>query len=220
MLLNDKTIRDLCVDLMPEWLGRNALVPFVPMIEPFSEAVSGNGVISYGLSHAGYDLRLGPEILVFKNSFMDAVDPKAFGGLAYRRRMFDRLFYPDGFSLPDDDDHPYTVMDGNAVLIPPHGYILGRSHEYLRIPRHLKGRCVGKSTLARAGILVNTTPLEPGWSGHLTIEIGNITPCPAKVFVMEGIAQLEFDLLTAPPEKDYAGKKYDNQVGVVPARVL
>lgn len=85
--------------------------------------------------------------------------------------------------------------------------------EYLRIPRHLKGRCVGKSTYARAMIVINTTPLEPGWEGYLTIEIGNVGPCPAVVYAWEGIAQLEFETLTSPPEVDYAqkGGKYNMQ---------
>lgn len=207
MLLNDKSIRTLCD---PGWVNPDDVAGRLRMIEPFSEAVSGNGVISYGLSHAGYDLRLGPEILVFKNSYGEVVDPKRFGEDRYRVWVFDELDY----------SKTHTEFAGLAVTIPPHGYILGRSHEYLRIPRHLKGRCVGKSTYARSGILINTTPLEPGWEGHLTIEIGNITPCPAKVYVMEGIAQLEFEVLTAPPEKDYGGKKYQGQMGVTPARVL
>ena len=220
MLLNDKAIRDLCVDSLAHLRFQNAVVnsvPFVSMIEPFSEAVSGNGVISYGLSHAGYDLRLGPEILLFKNSYNEVIDPKKFNSSEYRNRVFDEINLPDTVM-----GHRIELLQNYAVTIPPHGYILGRSYEYLRIPRHLKGRCVGKSTLARSGIIINTTPLEPGWEGHLTIEIGNITPCPAKVYVMEGIAQLEFELLTDPPEKDYAAKggKYQNQVGVVPARVL
>lgn len=192
MLLNDVSIRKLCV-------GQS------PMIEPFSEAVSGHGVISYGLSHAGYDLRLADEVLIFKNSFGEVVDPKLFGDANYQMRVF---------------DGPVSVGAGNAITIPPNGYILGRSYEYLRIPSYLKGRCVGKSTLARSGILVNTTPLEPGWEGNLTIEIGNITPCQAKVYIMEGIAQLEFEMLTESPEKDYTGKKYQCQTGVTPARVL
>lgn len=93
--------------------------------------------------------------------------------------------------------------------------------EYLRIPSHLKGRCVGKSTLARAGILINTTPLEPGWEGYLTIEIGNVSPCPAKLYVGEGIAQLEFEVLSSLPEMDYASKGgiYQGQDSVTPPRV-
>ncbi len=181
------------------------------MIEPFSEAVSGNGVISYGLSHAGYDLRLGPEVLVFKNTSGETVNPKKFGDDDYRKRMFEEIRY-------GKEENGRWIM--NNVTLPAHSYVLGRSLEYLRIPNNLKGRCVGKSTLARSGIIINTTPLEPGWEGHLTIEIGNITPCPALVFVGEGIAQLEFETLSGEPQSTYAGKKYQGQTGVTPARVL
>lgn len=197
MLLNDTDIRRLC--LAPLYFGN------FPMIDPFSEPVSGGGVISYGLTSAGYDLRLGSEVMIFKNTSGEVVDPKRFKDDDYRRRMFDERVY----------------QSGDRVIIPANGYILGRSLEYLRIPKHLKGRCVGKSTLARAGILVNTTPLEPGWEGFLTIEIGNVCPCPVCVFVSEGIAQLEFETLTGEPEQDYASKKgiYQNQTGVTPSRV-
>ena len=230
MLLSDRDIRELCTSCIEPYR--------YPMIEPFSEGVSGDGVISYGLSHAGYDLRLGPEILLFKNSSMQTVDPKAFGDKHYRKRMFDEWIYSfDCVDFPELRESPQLLpvhrwkLDGldvtqcssdNGYVIPPHGYILGRSLEYLRIPRSLKGRCVGKSTLARSGILVNTTPLEPGWCGHLTIEIGNITPCPAKVYVGEGIAQLEFETLSSPPECDYGDKrgKYQGQRGVTPSIVL
>ncbi len=191
MILCDKTIRLLCQTL--------------DMLKPFSEAVSGGGVISYGLSHAGYDLRLGQDILLFDNRFGGVVNPKKFDDPEYRKLMF-REFT--------------NVSFGYDFHIPPHGYILGHSLEYIRMPNYLKGRCVGKSTLARSGILINTTPLEPGWEGHLTIEIGNQTSSPAVVFVGEGIAQLEFETLDETPEKTYVGKKYQGQVGVTPAKVL
>ena len=188
------------------------------MIEPFSEPVSGNGIISYGLTSAGYDLRLGPEILHFpdrceslcatcsrRGSCDKIADPKAFRNQAYIERFFRKE----------------TIAEGNFVWIPPHQYVLGRSLEYLRIPRFLKARCVGKSTMARCGILINTTPLEPEWEGYLTIEIGNITECPAKVYVGEGISQLEFETLSSSPEVSYRDKggKYNKQVGVQPAIV-
>ena len=201
MLLNDKEIRKLCEK--PSEVAFAAAD--LPMIDPFSEAVSGNGVISYGLSHAGYDLRLGPDILLFDNRLGEVVNPKRFNDPDYRKRMFREFL---------------GLKVGEEFHIPPHGYILGHSYEYLRIPDYLKGRCVGKSTLARSGILINTTPLEPGWEGHLTIEIGNITPCPAVLPIGEGIAQLEFELLTGRPDKTYAGKKYQGQTGVTPAKVL
>jgi dCTP deaminase len=194
MLLSDSEIRKLC------FVGE-------PMIEPFSEPTSGKGRISYGLTSAGYDLRLSPKgILVFKNSYGEVIDPKLFKEEAYRNRVFDELpEFPLGF----------------AITIPAHGYVLGSSLEYLRIPRHLKGRCVGKSTLARSGIIINTTPLEPLWRGYLTIEIGNINPCPARVYVGEGIAQLEFELIEGKVETSYADKngQYQNQMSTTPARV-
>lgn len=210
MLLNDENIRGLCVDDPLEGLSF-VCGPFgrlrtnEPLIDPFSEAVSGNGVISYGLTSAGYDLRLAPELEIFKNASGEVLDVKRFSDPEYRRRMLDSNPVPFNWGF----------------VLPPGNYALGRSVEYLRIPRFLKARCVGKSTLARAGILINTTPLEPGWEGHLTIEIGNVTNCPAVLYPGEGIAQLEFELLTAPPQIDYAqkGGKYQRQRGVTPAKV-
>lgn len=196
MMLCDRDIRALCNPTLPQ-----------AMISPFSEGVQGGGVISYGLSHAGYDLRLGHELFVFKNSYNEIIDPKRFRDEDYRRRVFDIVF-----------PHKET----GAYIIPPHSYALGASFEYIHIPRWLKGRCVGKSTLARCGVLINTTPLEPGWHGHLTIEISNISPCPGLVYAGEGIAQLEFEELKGIPEIDYESKggKYQAQGSrPVPAKV-
>jgi len=175
------------------------------MIEPFSEAVSGGGIISYGLTHAGYDVRLAEEVLVFNNAYGQTVDPKRFKDPDYREKLFAEL----------------KRAPGDSVVIPAHGYILGRTYEYLQVPSHLAARCVGKSTYARCGIIVNTTPLEPGWCGHLTVEISNSSPCPAVVYVMEGIAQIQFEKLTSAPDLTYADKKgkYQGQLGVTPARV-
>jgi dCTP deaminase len=196
--LTDREIRNLCV-----MAGVGPVKN--PLIEPFSEPVSGDGVVSYGLTSAGYDLRLGGEVLVFKNTSGEAVDPKKFKDPDYFDRMFDRV----------------RKLAHEPVTIPAHGYILGRSYEYLRIPRHMKGCCTGKSTLARCGIIVNVTPLEPDWEGFLTIEISNSCPCPAMVYVMEGIAQLEVETLGGEPETTYRDKKgiYMNQSDVTPARV-
>jgi dCTP deaminase len=197
-LLSDNEIRQLCI--APLYYGNH------PMIEPFSETVSGNGVISYGICSAGYDLRLGPEIFKFRTDCGEIINPKRFGDPEYRRKVFEVCVY----------------KDGDMVIIPPGHYILGSSVEYLRIPRHLKGRCVGKSTNARCLILINTTPAEPEWEGHLTIEIGNVGQLPACVFVGEGIAQMEFEVLSAEPLVSYKDKggKYQAQRGVTPARVL
>ena len=179
MLLCDKDIRKLCS-------GDS------PMISPFSETVSGGGTISFGITSAGYDLRMGPAVDVFNNALGLVVTPKLFSDPEYCKKIFVRL---------------RELADGTPVRIPVGGYILARSLEYVRMPRHLKGRVVGKSTYARSGIIVNCTPIEPGWEGIITLEISNSCPCPAEVIVGEGIAQLEFELLTGEPEVDYAQKK-------------
>jgi dCTP deaminase len=170
--------------------------------------VEGNGVVSFGLSHCGYDLRLGRKVLIFKNSFGEIVNPKKFkSDPEYHKRLFD---------VADN------IPDGEPVLIPPNGYILGCTVERIKMPRWLQGRVMGKSTLARCGVLVNCTKLEPNWEGYLTLEIANVSPCPVMVFVGEGIGQLEFETLTSHPETDYKTKqgKYDSQVAEpVPARV-
>lgn len=196
MFLIDRQIRELC----------DPTCTNEPMLDPFSEGVSGNGVISYGLSHSGYDLRLGGEVWFFDPLALPGgvVDPKG------RRR---------------DEAQPYRIfqfLEGDKVVIPPGGYILGRSYEYFRMPPDVMGLCYGKSTLARCGLVVNVTPIECGWNGHLTIEIENANPLPAVVYCMEGVCQVVFARLPEPPERDYAAKggKYQGQTGVTPARVL
>lgn len=222
MILCDKTIRTLCTvqpaeHVRPQLYRTSCFSELQlrdhirfngvkePMLSPFSEGVQRDGVISYGLTSAGYDLRLDTEILVFKNTHGITINPKLFKEEEYRSKIFDR----------------YHAKPGAPVVIPPNSYILGQSYEHIHIPSFLKAQCVGKSTLARSGFLINTTPLEPGWKGHLTIEIANVTPCHAVVFCMEGIAQLEFHLLDDVPEKDYAAKggKYQDQKNVTPAIV-
>lgn len=205
------------MSLLVDWQIRQ-LSKDARLLEPYSEAVSGNGVVSSGLTHAGYDLRLSPEgVLLFREeSWWErvwnwvrrtprVVDPRRFKEEAYRKDIFTEV----------------TPQNG-VIVIPPRGYILGRSVEYIRMPRNLSGTCVGKSTLARSGILINTTPLEPGWEGYLTIEISNICPIPALVLPDQGIAQLRFEHLISLPEKDYADKggKYQGQTETTPARVL
>lgn len=193
MILNDKDIRDLCLRHDP------------PMITPFSEAVKGGGVISYGLSAAGYDIRLGPDFRIFKGSYCEFSDPKRMSDENYLERMFDKIYETSG-----------------PVRIPANGYLLASSLEYFHVPDYVQGHCFGKSTLARTGIIVNVTPLEPAWFGHLTIEISNAGPCPAVVYAGEGIAQIVFHQLTSVPETTYADKKgkYQGQTGVTVARVL
>lgn len=214
MLLCDKSVRRLC-EMLEQLDGEACAVQ--PMLSPFSEGVRSGGVISYGLTHAGYDLRLGEELFVFKNSYNEVVNPKRFKDEDYLRRVFDKVV-PGCFDK--EPDGKSVKWWPNGFTIPGHSYALGYSIEHIHIPRFLSGTCVGKSTLARCGILINTTPLEPGWEGHLTIEISNISPCSAMVFAMEGIAQLRFETLDEEPEQDYSGKKYQGQAATpVPARV-
>lgn len=168
------------------------------MIEPFVDHQVREDVISYGISSFGYDMRIAGEFRVFTpNAWNSIVDPK---------ELDDRALIEY-----DVDDH---------ILIPPNSYALGRSVEYFRIPDDVLCIIVGKSTYARSGIIVNVTPLEPGWEGHVTIEIGNATSLPAKVYAEEGIAQVLF-LEGASPEISYADKegKYQGQEGITLPRM-
>lgn len=163
------------------------------MIDPFVDEQQRDGVISYGLSSFGYDMRIAGEFRVFTpNIWNSVVDPKAID----ERAMVEY----------ETDDH---------ILIPPNSYVLGRSVEYFKMPRTVLGVVLGKSTYARSGIIVNVTPLEPGWEGYVTIEIGNATPLPAKVYAHEGIAQVVF-LEGDAPDTSYADKKgkYQHQTGI------
>ncbi len=163
------------------------------MIEPFVAEQQRDDVISYGLSSFGYDMRIAGEFRVFTpNIYNSVVDPK---------RIDERAMVKY-----EVDDH---------ILIPPNSYVLGRSVEYFRMPSDVLGIVLGKSTYARSGIIVNVTPLEPGWEGHVTIEIGNATPLPAKVYAHEGIAQVIF-LKGEAPAVSYADKggKYQHQRGI------
>ena len=162
------------------------------MIEPFEPGQVKDGKISYGLSSFGYDIRVAPEFKVFTNVHSVVVDPKNF------------------------DDRSFVDVHAEECIIPPNSFALARTEEYFRIPRDTLVVCVGKSTYARCGIIVNVTPLEPTWSGYLTLEISNTTPLPAKVYGGEGIAQLLFFQGDEEPEIAYADRngKYMNQQGV------
>ena len=162
------------------------------MIEPFVDEQMRAGVISYGVSSYGYDVRVGNEFKVFTNVYNTVVDPKAF----------------DPRSLVD------IVSD--ECIIPPNSFALASTVEYFRIPRDILTVCLGKSTYARCGIIVNVTPFEPEWEGHVTIEISNTTPLPAKIYANEGIAQVLFFQGDEPCEKSYKDKKgkYQAQRGV------
>ncbi len=167
------------------------------MIEPFVDHQKRDGVISYGLSSYGYDIRVADEFKIFTNVFSAIVDPKSFN----TQSMVD--------------------FQGEVCIIPPNSFALARTVEYFRIPRNVLTICVGKSTYARCGIIVNVTPFEPEWEGFVTLEISNTTPLPAKIYSNEGIAQVLFFEGDAPCEISYADKKgkYQNQQGILLPRL-
>ena len=167
------------------------------MLEPFEENLRREGVISYGLSSMGYDIRVTDDYKIFTNVRAAVVDPKRFS--------------PDSF----------VDYKGDTCVIPPNSFALARSVEYFRLPRSVLGICLGKSSYARCGIVVNITPLEPGWEGHLTIEISNTTPLPARIYSHEGIAQVLFFEAGSLPEVSYADRKgkYQGQQGITLPRV-
>lgn len=162
------------------------------MIEPFVEAQRRDNNISYGLSSYGYDARVAPEFKIFTNVDSEIVDPKNFSPKSFVDR------------------------DGDVCIIPPNSFALGRTVEYFRIPEDVLVVCLGKSTYARCGIIVNVTPLEPGWEGHVTLEFSNTTPLPAKIYANEGIAQFLFFKGNEPCEVSYKSRagKYQGQKGV------
>jgi dCTP deaminase len=162
------------------------------MIEPFVDDQVRQGVISYGVSSYGYDVRVGNEFKVFTNVYNTVVDPKSF------------------------DPRSFVDIVADECIIPPNSFALASTIEYFRIPRDILTVCLGKSTYARCGIIVNVTPFEPEWEGHVTIEISNTTPLPAKIYANEGIAQVLFFQGDEPCEKSYKDKKgkYQAQRGV------
>ncbi|OGT27248.1 MAG: dCTP deaminase [Gammaproteobacteria bacterium RBG_16_66_13] len=153
------------------------------MIEPFAEAQVRDGVISYGVSSYGYDIRVADEFKIFTNVYSAIVDPKRF----------------DSASMID--------FRGEVCVIPPNSFALARTVEYFRIPRSVLTICVGKSTYARCGIIVNVTPFEPEWEGYVTLEISNTTPLPARIYANEGIAQVLFFEADDMCRISYADKK-------------
>ena len=167
------------------------------MIEPFSEKQVREGVISYGVSSYGYDVRIADEFKIFTNINSTIVDPKSF------------------------DPRSFVDFRGDVCLIPPNSFALARSVEYFRIPRSVIVVCVGKSSYARCGIIVNVTPLEPEWEGIVTLEVSNTTPLPAKIYANEGIAQMLFFESDEVCETSYADKKgkYQGQKGLTLPRL-
>lgn len=163
------------------------------MIEPFESSQVRDGVISYGVSSYGYDIRVADEFKIFTNVYSAVVDPKGFD--------------------------PRSMVDykGDVCTIPPNSFALARTVEYFRIPRNVLTVCVGKSTYARCGIIVNVTPFEPEWEGYVTLEISNTTPLPARIYANEGIAQVLFFEADEICEISYADKKgkYQRQQSIV-----
>jgi dCTP deaminase len=163
------------------------------MIEPFTDSQVRNGVISYGVSSYGYDVRVADEFKIFTNVFGAIVDPKNFD--------------------------PKSMVDfvGEVCVIPPNSFALARTVEYFRIPRNVLTICLGKSTYARCGIIVNVTPFEPEWEGFVTLEISNTTPLPARIYANEGLAQVLFFEADEECETSYADKKgkYQKQQSIV-----
>ena len=167
------------------------------MIEPFEDRQVRAGVISYGLSSYGYDIRVADEFKIFTNINSTVVDPKSF------------------------DARNFVDLTADVCIIPPNSFALAKTVEYFRIPRDVLTVCVGKSTYARCGLIVNVTPFEPEWEGYVTLEISNTTPLPAKVYANEGIAQVLFFQSDEPCDVSYADKKgkYQKQQGLTLPRL-
>lgn len=166
------------------------------MIEPFEEGqvrvANGSRIISYGTSSFGYDVRCSKQFKIFTNINSAIVDPKNF------------------------DTNSFVDVESDVCIIPPNSFALASTMEYFRIPNDVLVICLGKSTYARCGIIVNVTPLEPGWEGHVTLEFSNTTPLPAKIYAHEGVAQMVFLQSNEPCEISYRDRngKYQGQRGV------
>ena len=168
------------------------------MIEPFCDSHIKSGTISYGLSSYGYDIRVSDEYKIFTNVNNSIIDPKNF------------------------DSKSFVDFKGDVCIVPPNSFALARSIEYFRIPRNILTICLGKSTYARCGIIVNVTPFEPEWEGHVTLEISNTTPLPARIYSNEGLCQVLFfesDEECLISYKDKQGK-YQNQKGITLPKVI
>ncbi len=174
-----------------KWIRRMAAEH--KMIEPFEDSQVRDGVISYGVSSYGYDMRVADEFRIFTNVNSTIVDPKHF------------------------DSKSFVEFKGAVCIVPPNSFALARSVEYFRIPRSVLTICVGKSTYARCGIIVNVTPFEPEWEGYVTLEISNTTPLPAKIYANEGLCQVVFFESDEPCAVSYRDKKgkYQSQQGIV-----
>ena len=182
--------------ILPDhWIRKQALEH--GMIEPFVDGLTREGVISYGVSSYGYDARVSDEFKIFTNVDSAIVDPKAFA------------------------DNGFVDRKQDVCTIPPNSFVLARTVEYFRIPRDVLVICVGKSTYARCGIIVNVTPLEPEWEGHVTLEFSNTTPLPARIYANEGACQFLFLKADSVCDVSYGDRKgkYMHQQGVTLPRV-
>ena len=181
--------------LSDKWIKKMALEH--SMISPFEKKQVREGKISYGLSSFGYDARVSNEFKIFTDVDSAIVDPKNF------------------------KSNSFVSRKGNECIIPPNSFALASTVEYFKIPNDVLVICLGKSTYARCGIIVNVTPLEPGWEGHVTLEFSNTTPLPAKIYANEGAAQFVFLKGNEKPETDYAQRKgkYMKQLGVTLPKV-
>lgn len=177
------------------WIRQMALEK--KMIEPFVDGQIREGVISFGLSSYGYDIRVTDEFKIFTNVHSAVVDPKHF------------------------NPHSFIDYKGEECIIPPNSFVLARTVEYFRIPRNVLTMCIGKSTYARCGLIVNVTPFEPEWEGYVTLEISNTTPLPARIYANEGIAQVVFLEADDECEISYADRqgKYQAQQDIVLPRI-
>lgn len=191
MIKTDRWIRDMA-------LKHGMIEPFSEkQVRSISDGLDNKPIISYGLSSFGYDIRCSTEFKLFTNINSTIVDPKNF------------------------DAKSFVDIEGDYCIIPPNSFVLARSVEYLKIPRNVLVVCLGKSTYARTGMVVNVTPLEPEWEGFITLEFSNTTPLPAKLYANEGCCQLIFHESDEECEISYADRKgkYQNQIGVVPPKV-
>src|ERR1700738_2130649 len=177
------------------WIRRMALEH--KMIEPFTDRQVRKGVISYGVSSYGYDVRVADEYKIFTNVNSTVIDPKNF------------------------DSNSFVNYKGDVCIVPPNSFALAHTVEYFRIPRNVLTVCLGKSTYARCGIIVNVTPFEPEWEGHVTLEFSNTTPLPAKIYANEGACQFIFLKATEVCDVSYLDRhgKYMGQIGVTLPRV-
>jgi dCTP deaminase len=182
MLLTTSFYMEHCMGLKPDhWIRKMAVEK--RMIEPYTDRQVRDGIISYGVSSYGYDIRVANEFKIFTNVYSTLIDPKQF------------------------ESHTMVDYSGDVCIIPPNSFALARTVEYFRIPRDVLTICLGKSTYARCGIIVNVTPFEPEWEGFVTLEISNTAPLPAKIYANEGIAQVLFFSADEQCETSYADKK-------------